>query len=159
MKILDVFKSKSAEEENELDRLVNAILDLVKARDAAKQTLDGAKTALQEALAKSVATGGTASADKQTSAVAAAQARYDAASDLIRKAQFEAQALIRSDAPGRRGKISELKAKIKSTQKAMDRRLVAEIAAFAQRNGLSIKWGIDLMAGQITIPATCLAPG
>ena len=46
MKILDVFKSKSTEEENELDKaLWPASSHLGKARDAAQQTLDAAKAA------------------------------------------------------------------------------------------------------------------
>ena len=90
--------------------------------------------------------------------VAEAQARMMRRPTLSVRPQFEAKAIdsIRMcQARGR--KISALKAKFRETQKAIDRRLAAEISAFTKRHGLTVQMAeSNLWAAEITILATCL---
>jgi hypothetical protein len=154
MKILDIFKSKSEVEEDELNRVLRAIVSLEEQRTAAKTAVDAAKEALQNRIAESVANGGsTAGQDKLTAKVLEAQARLAAIVQVIHNAEAEAKALITAGAAERKTKIADLQGKIKEVKRSIGRRQAADIAAFVHRHGLNIQWSNKQNRGIIQVPA------
>jgi hypothetical protein len=152
MELTKIFK-KSGSKSTQLDQALDAAVAFEASRDRAKDEVEAAEKALQEAMASDIAIGDDGGHQALTAKILEAKELLAAADANYQAAESEGIGIVAANNAAHRQEYEETEEKIVAIQQAIDRRRLKTLAEFCTKHGLGFVLPDKQNAGVIRVPA------
>jgi hypothetical protein len=155
MKIADLLKvksSKGTKPAGSLDAVLDKIIQIEKAREAAERELENARRHLENEQAR-ILDGESGDIDAAVTGVVSEKEKLDGLNKLLTQSKSKAMSMLAVDNALGRERLSAVEKELVEVREAIDTRRIRAISEFSKKHNFSVTWPNKNSAGCIHLPA------